>query len=202
MKRLLLFLLLFPLLCIGTPDTGCNIKIVAKGLKPGGMCMLASYYGDKQYIKDSAAINEKGEVIFKGTEKWPQGIYLFVPPSKQHYFEFVMDGPQNFTIETDTSDYVHTMKVKGSEENKFFFDYQLFMAGKQKELEPLDAMYKKVKMNKDSAKLVLDKITAINKSVKEYKSNFIKAHPGTFVAKLFKAMEEPEVPEAPILASG
>ena len=184
-----------------TPPTGCNIKIVSKGLKEGSMCLLACYYGDKNYIKDSAKANAKGEVIFTATEKYDQGIYLFVPPSKK-YFDFVMDAEQNFTLETDTLDYIKHMKVKGSEENKYFYEYQSFMGVKQKQIEPLRDLYKKVKDNKDSAKIVGDQIAAIDKEVMDYKNNFIKAHPTTFVSKIFRAMEEPIVPEAPILANG
>jgi peroxiredoxin len=182
---------------------GYNIKISAKGLKPGSMCQLARYYGDKQYIMDSAKVNEKGDVVFKGTEKWPQGIYLFVPPGKSRYFDFVMDEGQNFSIETDTTDFVKSMKVKGSEENKFFYDYQNFMSARQKSVEPLKAAYTRLKdKNKDSAKIISDKMAAIDKEVKEYKDNFIKNNPKTFVAKLFKAMDEPVIPEAPLLANG
>lgn len=182
---------------------GFNIKITAKGLKPESMCQLARYYGDKQYIMDSAKVNEKGEVIFKGTEKWPQGIYLFVPPGKNKYFDFVMDAGQNFSIETDTADFIKSMKVKGSDENKYFYDYQNFMSSKQKQIEPLQTAYKRLKdKNKDSVKIIQDKMAVIDKDVKEYKNNFIKEHPSTFVAKLFKAMEEPEIPEAPLLPNG
>src|SRR5207344_1117454 len=78
-----------------------------------------------------------------------------------------------------------------------------FISGKQKTIEPLQAAYKRVKETKpDSAKLVQEKISAIDKDVKEYKAEFIKNNPKTFVAKLFKAMEEPEIPEAPILPNG
>jgi peroxiredoxin len=186
----------------GNPE-GYSIKITAKGLKPEGMCQLARYYGDKQYIMDSAKVNEKGEVLFKGKEKWAQGIYMFVPPGKNRYFDFVMDEGQNFSIETDTADFIKTMKVKGSDENKFFYEYQNFMAGKQKENMPLQASYKRLKdKNKDSAKIVADKIAEIDKAVKQYKENFIKSNPKTFVAKLFRAMDEPEIPEAPLLPNG
>lgn len=182
--------------------SGYNIKITAKGLKEGTTCLLANYYGDKQYIKDSAKVNAKGEVVFKGTEKYPEGIYLFVPPNKK-YFDFVMDAEQHFSLETDTVDYILNMKVKGSMENKFFYDYQAFMAAKQKQIEPLRELYKSTtKTNKDSTKLLLDQMSAIDKEVKAYKLNFIKDNPKTFVAKLFVAMEEIEVPEAPLLANG
>lgn len=195
------FILYFSINSFAGNQEGYTIKITIKGLKDGSMCLLANYYGDKQYIKDSSLANAKGEVIFKGTEKWPQGIYLFVPPNKK-YFDFVMDEGQNFSLESDTLDFIKYMKVKGSEENKFFYDYQTFMSGKQKQIEPLQELYKKVKANKDSAKIVSDKISEVDKSVKDYKINFIKANPKSFVAKLFKAMEEPEIPETPILSNG
>jgi peroxiredoxin len=185
----------------GNPD-GYNIKITVKGLKDGESCVLANYYGDKQYIKDSAKANSKGEVVFKGTDKYPQGVYLFVPANKK-YFDFIVDEGQNFSLETDTIDYIKEMKVKGSAENKFFFDYQLFMSEKQKQIEPLRETYRNIsKNNADSSKLILDKMTAIDKEVKEFKSNFIKNNPTTFVAKLMKAMEHIDIPEAPVLADG
>lgn len=184
----------------GTQD-GYTIKITVKGVKEGATCILANYYGDKQYIKDSAIVNAKGELVFKGKEKFPEGIYLLVPPNKK-YFDFVMDAEQNFSLETDTTDLIKNMKVKGSEENKFFYDYQSFMSSKQKQIEPLQVLYKKTKNNKDSSKLLQDKIAAIDKEVKDYKLTFIKSNPKSFVSKLFKAMEEPEIPETPILANG
>lgn len=198
MRSLLLFLIPASLFA-GEPQPGYNIKIVAKGIPEGSTCLLANYYGEKQYIKDSAKVI-KGEVVFKGETKWDQGIYLFVPPSKR-YFDFVMDEGQHFSLEADTADYIKTMKVKGSEENKIFYEYQTFMASKQKQIEPLREQLKKVKA-KDSTKTIQDKITAIDEEVKSYRNNLQKEHPKSFVAKLMKAMQDPEIPEAPILANG
>ncbi|MGZ4059431.1 MAG: DUF5106 domain-containing protein, partial [Bacteroidia bacterium] len=184
----------------GNP-TGCSIKITSKGLKEGSMCLLACYFADKNFIKDSAKANAKGEVLFTNTEKYPQGIYLFVLPNKK-YFDFVMDEGQNFSLETDTTDFVKNMKVKGSDENKYFFEYNVFMAGKQKQIEPLRDELKSIKSSKDSTKMVQDKIAAIDKEVVNYKLNFMKANPKSFLTTLFKAMQEPIVPEAPILPNG
>jgi peroxiredoxin len=119
-----------------------------------------------------------------------------VQPNKK-YFDFVMDAGQNFSLETDSTDFIKNMKVKGSEENKFFYDYQQFMAEKQKMIEPLRETYTRVKNNKDSAKIVSDKISAIDKEVIKYKVDFIKTHPNTFVAKIFDAMTENQIPDAP-----
>jgi peroxiredoxin len=112
-----------------------------------------------------------------------------------------MDAEQNFTLEADTTDYIKTMKIKGSEENKIFYEYQSFMASKQKQIEPLREELKKVKA-KDSTKTIQDKITAIDEEVKNYRIDLYKTHPKSFVAKLMKAMQDPEIPEAPILENG
>lgn len=181
---------------------GYNIKVSAKGLKEGDKCLLANYYGDKQYIKDSAKVDAKGEVVFKGKEKLPQGIYLIVPPTKNKYFDFVMDAGQNFSLETDTLDYVKYMKSKGSEENKFFYDYQHFMMEQQNRIEPLRNRINVLKKGDDSIKIIQKEMVDIDNGVKEYKANFIKAHPQSFIAKLFKAMDDPIIPDAPILSNG
>lgn len=181
---------------------GYNLKFTIKNLKEGSKCLLANYYGGSQYKQDSATSNAKGEIMFKGTEKYPQGIYLIIIPSKR-YFDFVMDAGQHFSMETDTLDFVKNMKVKGSDENKYLYDFQNFMFQMQKKVEPLQADYKRVKdKNKDSAKIVQAKMAALDKEVKDYKANFIKNNPKSFIATLFKAMHEPEIPEAPVMADG
>lgn len=180
---------------------GYNIKITVKGLKEGSNCLLANYYGGQALKVDSAKTNAKGELTFKGNEKYPEGVYLLQIPNKT-YFDFIMDVGQNFSLETDTTDFIKDMKVKNSDENKFFYDYQNFMLKEQRLMEPLQEQYKKIKSNKDSAKLIEAKITSIDKDIKNYKLNFIKNNPKSFVATLFKSMEDPEIPEAPVLSNG
>jgi peroxiredoxin len=196
----ILLLSFFSLTSLAQKKDSYDIKITVKGLKEGSTCLLANYYGEKQYIKDSAKANAKGEVEFKGDTKWQEGVYLFVLPNKK-YFDFIMDANQTFTLEGDTTDFIKTMKIKGSDENKFFYEYQNFMTSKQKQIEPLRNELKTIK-DKDSTKNIQDKLAGFDKEIKDYKSNFIKNNPKTFVAKLFKAMDEPEVPEVPILSNG
>src|SRR5271170_6023422 len=85
-------------------DPAYSLKIKVAGVKDS-MCYLANYYGDKQYIHDSARSDAMGRYVFEGKEKLPGGIYLFVLPSRK-YFEVLIDHDQNFTMETDTIDMV------------------------------------------------------------------------------------------------
>lgn len=178
-----------------------SIKFKIKGLAKDSVCLLANYYGEKQYIQDSAKSDANGNLIFTGKEKLKGGIYLVVLPGKK-FFDLLVDQSQDFTMETDTADYVKNMKIKGSEDNKQFYEYLNFIANKQKEVEPVRELMKKTKNNKDSTKLLSDKLNKIDKEVKGYKLGFIKDHPKTLLAKIFGAMQEPEVPEAPKLANG
>ncbi len=193
-------LLLSPLTTLAQSKGGHDIKIAVKGFKPGTTCILGNYYGDKQYIKDSAKVNEKGEIVFKGPDKYPQGVYIIIPNNKK-YFDMVMDENQHFTLESDTLDYVNNMKVKGSEENSFFYSYQKFIVTQQRLVEPLRTQLKATK-DKDTIKLLSDKITKIDNEVKNYKKEFVKNNPKSFIAKLFTAMEDPEIPDSPVLANG
>ena len=186
-------------------DKGYDLKFKVKGLKKDCVCYLANYYGDKQYIQDTAKVNAEGWIEFKKGKKLPGGIYLMVMPKKK-YFEFIMDEGQDFKMETMEADsakgFVKEMRVQNSKENSNFYDYLKFIDAKQEAVMPLQAKLKKVKNKKDSAKPLIDQITKIDNEVKAYKTDFIKKTPTSFVTNLFKAMTEVEIPEAPLLKNG
>lgn len=176
------------------------IKATIHGLKDT-VCYLGNYYGDKQYIKDTAKVDSKGYCEFKGDEKLPGGIYLVVTPAKR-YFELIIDNEQTFSLETDTNDFIGKMKIKGSEDNQMFYDYLRYINKEQKEAEPLRDQLKKVKGNKDSTKLLQDKLSVIDKDVQQYKLDFISKHPDALLSKVFKASRDPDIPEIPVLSNG
>lgn len=192
-------LILSSKLFAGTPE-GHDIKIKLKGFKEGTVCILGNYYGDSKRITDSAKVDANGEMLFKGTDKYKQGFY-FIYHANKIYFEFLMDKEQHFSMEMDTVDYVNSIKIKGSEENTTLFNYQRFIAAQGKRAQPAQEQLKKTK-NKDSIKILSEKITIIDKEVKAYMDKLIKDNPNTFIGKFIKATQEVEVPEAPLLANG
>ncbi len=198
---LALFFILLSLFSFAADDGGYTIKVKIKGLHKDSVCYLANDYGDKQFIRDTARADASGQLVFSKKEKLHGGIYFLVL-SKHRIFDFLVDNQQNFSMETDTSDYVKYMKIKGSEDNKLFYEYMNYISSRQKEVEPLQAQFKKVKNSKDSTKMIRDKISKIDKEVKTYKADFVKKHPGTLQARVFSAMTEPEIPEAPKLSNG
>ncbi|HET6225473.1 MAG TPA: redoxin domain-containing protein [Bacteroidia bacterium] len=199
--RVLPFLLLSSLLLAKGDPEGASIKITVKGFKEGTTCNLVNYYGDQYFITDSAKVGANGEMLFNPSTKYPEGIYFLLPPERRKYFDFIIDKNQHFTMETDTLDCVAKMKVKGSEENEFFYDYQRFMMTEGKIAEPLRAALKSTK-NKDSIKLITEKIQKIDAEVRSFRDIYAKNHPESFVVKLFKSNEEVDIPQPPLLPNG
>jgi len=179
---------------------GYNIKIKVNGLKDT-LCYLANYYGDKQYIKDSARVNSTGNITFKGVESLPGGIYLFVFPNKT-YFEIMVDKFQSFSMECDQSDAINTMKINGSQENSDFYNYLQFIQKKSIDMESLKAEKSRILAEGKSAESILAKMKAVDTEVVTFKNNYIANHPGSFLAAIFNASKETEIPDAPLLPNG
>jgi peroxiredoxin len=89
------------------------------------------------------------------------------------------------------------MQVKGSPENKLFNDYQRFIGGRTKESMGLKARLDANKENKDSTKILKDKMSALDKEVKDYRFKIMHDQPASMLTLIFKTMQEPEVPDFP-----
>ncbi len=164
-------------------------------------CFLANYYGDKQYIVDTVRADGNGTVVFQGKETLPGGIYLFVFPDKR-YFEMIIDKEQYFSMETSWDDPIHNMKVTGSKENEFFYNYLVYAIELQKSSSQMQDMLKSATSEKDSTAM-REQLIANDKKMDEYRLNFQQDHPESFLAKVFKSMPEPVVPkEIPVLSNG
>lgn len=199
MKRILLTLLILSVLpAVLLAQTAAkpqpmNLKVHVKGLTSGTV-ILANYYGDKQYIQDSAKVDANGNFVFKADTAVPGGIYILVLPGKK-FMEVVITDVQNFSMDTDSSDLVKNMKVTGCKENQYFYEYLNYLNGKQKEIEPYQNALKTARehKNQDSIKLMQAKVDKIDSTVKAYKRDYYKKkHPETFMAKVMRAMDEPD----------
>jgi len=185
--------------CQAPKTSGYDIRFKLKGYKDSS-AIIAHYYGDNQYIpKDTAKFDAKGNLQFSGKKDLPEGVYLLVLP-KNRYVEFLV-GEQFQSLEFDTSDAISTMKVKEGIENQIFYSYQKTMSLKSKEAQPIKAKMAKTK-NADSTAELKKQLEAIDKEVKAFREKLFLDNPKSLAIKLFKAAQEPEVPEIPILANG
>ena len=198
---LVLFTLIFGYNVVVAKDKEAyNISIKINNIS-NTECYMGYHFAEKQYVSDTLKVDAKGNMVFTGTKPLDGGIYLVVTPNKK-YFEVIIADETEFSLETDTLDFVKHMKVKGSKENEWFYAYLNYMADKSKELEPLNKKYEALKANKDSADAIRAKMAKVDKEVKDYKINFMKTHPNSFLAKIFRTSQDPEVPDAPKLPNG
>jgi len=196
----LLLCLMVGLAFAGTNKTPMNIKLSVKGLESSTM-ILANYYGDKQYVKDTLIFDKKGTITLKADTTLPGGVYLAVfPVLGNRYFEFII-SESNFTIETDTNDLTGHVKVSNSVENTLFYDDMRFLGHMKQASDSIGKLYKDAKEQKDKDKL-REQLVKIDQDVKAKRNEVITKNPTLFYAKLLKSMRDIDVPDAPRDAKG
>jgi thiol-disulfide isomerase/thioredoxin len=200
-KSLLVIVFIFLVAFSNASKSGHDIRIKIEGAEDS-LLMLASYFGSKTVIIDTTFLDKKGYYRFAGDEDLDRGIYIIASEKKSKYFEFIVNDEQKITFETNKENIVEDMSIKGSTENRLFFDYLVYNTKKYKEMEALQEDLSRVKGDEDSTKLVKEEMQTINDEVEEYKLKFIEEHPTTFMASFFKAMQEVEIPDPPILENG
>ena len=168
-----------------------------KGIKDT-TCMLAYYYGDKQYAKDTADIDNDGRFVFSGTDTIDHGMYMVVLPDG-NYFEMVVTE-ERFSFSTSIDDLIGNMKFSNSYENEKIYGYMQFISKKQKALKELQGS--KENANENDAKNIDIQIEEMGKIVMDFQENFTTNNPDILFSKILNASKEVEIPDAPLLEDG
>ena len=193
-KWIPLLVLLVVLLVKSAVAAPKGYKISVKLKASGDTCLLlAHYYGDKQYLDDTAFVNRQGVFEFTGEDKLPEGMYIIAGQNKSRLFDFFLTGNQRMEFSCDPKEVSKTMEAKGSDENKLFYSYISFIGNKQTEIEPFVKWKQSPKANPDSASLVKEKMDGIDKEVKAYIRNFYTSNPDLLAARFVKANNEPDL---------
>lgn len=190
-----LFLLTFIIIQHSVIAQRLNIEFSIEGL-PNQEIIIAHHFGENTLVDDTIQLNNDGYGVFTRDTLLPKGLYLCIYPDHS-YFEFILDEDQKFemstTIGKSAEDYIKNMKVKGSEINSVFIDYQLFMVDLNKQSNDLRQALKNDPNNKE----LKDKIEGLNDKVKEKWASIKGNYPDSFISKMLTALEEIEVPEPP-----
>jgi len=184
----LLFFLFF--CCPGFSQRGIRINFKIIGLKDT-TCLIANYYGNGTYIKDTVKVDAAGRCTFKVQDSLPKGMYIFVVSEKLH-FDFVINNDSRFTMETDLCDLSGKMVVSGSPENLLFYQYLDYNKKKYDEIQLL-IKGKRVESHPSDSVEIQKKIDSINQEIINYKLDLIKKYPSSFLAFMLNAMKEPSL---------
>jgi len=174
-----------------------NAYEITANIKPftKGNLYLGYHFGNKQYLLDSAKINENGDAVFSGPKKLQGGVYMIIYPEKNNWIECVIDQQQTFRLQTDTANPIFNLQINGSSDNTLFSIYQKksMDIGKQiAQLRNAGAQAKTPSAN-DS---INNKIRTLNQEMLAYRNAFQKEHPAHLLSAVFNLLKDPEVPPA------
>lgn len=155
---------------------GLKIKVTIKS-SPGKNLMLAFYYTDKIYVKDTIQLDKNGTGVFQFDSLLHQGLYKIYLDEKSH-FDFLLGADQQFTLTNEAYD-PREAKVEGSAETKGFFDYYRKLTGAQEKSKLLNdsiinlPVDKRENIRKELAKLNDDLLTYCKNESVKYKDSFL-----------------------------
>jgi hypothetical protein len=187
-----LFTLLICLTGITTVSAqGYKVTLQTPSYK-SGIAFLTYHWGKNLNIEDSAAVNNQGIAVFKGTKTLPPGIYSIVFPGKNVTADFFVDKEQVISIKADTTN-LQNMVVTGSKENILFQQYQKFIAVKGAQMQKERSAYNTSTTKEDSV-LHEANYNKYNKELNEYRNGIVTLQPKSMMAVLLNAMKEPPYP--------
>lgn len=176
-----------------------RLEFTVKGWKDT-TAYLAHYFGELTYLKDTAKVDQKGRFVFDG-KGLPQGVYIIVL-NKNKIFDFAVGKTTKFSMETDTTNIIGNMTVKGDEDNKIFFENLAYNGKRHKEAEPFvkvlqDSLASPEK--KKEARAAYDKIGA---EVMDYQKGLTEKYPDLLTSRLLKSGQSIKIPDPPKLPNG
>ena len=161
-------------------------------------CLLAYYFGDKQFAKDTAEIDSQGNFTFKGDEQLLHGMYMVVFP-EGNYMEMVVTENE-FSFKANSEDLISSMEFNNSKENEKFYGYMQHLGSQQKILNNLNSQ--KEGASESEKKSIQSKIDATTKVLIDFQNNFTNENSDILFSSILKSSKEIEIPDAPILENG
>ena len=172
---------------------GYRIEVEFKNLS-NDTIILGEYFTTRMIPKDTIVLDNKGNGVFEGENAFTGGLYLlYVDPS--HYFDLLLGDDQQLTIRADTSDLLHGIEFRESEDNLVFKEYKNFLQAKRVELEELNAQFNSASSPADSSR-IREQQKELNSQMEAYMDRIEADHPDLFVTDFIGATREPVPPES------
>ncbi len=182
---------------------GYTIKLKIEDA-PEEKVLLCHYFGKagKVFKDDSVSLNKAGVGMMKSSEKIQGGIYILLFEDRKANMEMILLNGDNFTLQTKKEDMSRYAKFSGKSENNIFYAYQDYLRTYGEGYRILENKLKNSKTKTDST-TIYNKLSDKQDELTAYRKGVVKKNKGTFMAKLFLAVENPVVPEElPMLPDG
>lgn len=183
------------------PSAGYNIPFTLTPYKKTWV-YLGTTLGKNYILVDSSLVDGQSKGVFKGKTKLTQGIYFFVSPNRSKLFDFLVDGPQHFTVTGDSAS-AEPGSITGSPDNTLFLDYTHFLSEIGPKMNEIDVQLKSPNLNKDKEADLKKQWGVYNRQMIQYRENITKTHPNSVLTVVFNLLKTPEIPtKLPALPNG
>ena len=185
MRLLLLSFLSCFFLTTASAQDGYRIEVEIDGYNEQEL-YLGEHFGQKQYLKDTAYVNDDGRFVFSGEEPLPGGVYLVVMAPDNNYFQLLItEDEQRFRLKTEAANPSLTSEFENAPDNTLFYEYMRFLEKKKPEADELSkAMETATGKEKEKLQAKREKLDA---EVSKYQTELISQHPNTLTAAIIQA---------------
>lgn len=192
MKKIILFsLILYSV--FGFASSDYNISITINGIK-NEEALLAYYYENSKYVQDTIFFNDKGIATIKGKKNYPNGVFLVTFPKHNYkYFDLIIHTERNFSLSSDTLNFINSMKVTNSIENKALYEDLKFMEPAGKYIDSLKKTLKDTTLNDAQRKDINEKINKQAQANIKHREKIAHQYNNTFYGSLVKIMQSPRI---------
>ena len=158
---------------------------------------LVIHYNDKLILKDSVKPSKKCKFVFKGPDRYDDGMYSLVSMDKKLYLSFILDNNQHFTYNLDTTMNVDNFSVVNSPENSEMLRFQKKTVQASKDANACSQKIKDFETvgNADSASFYREKLSHINNEMTDFINDLIDRNPDFLFSKMQKSYKAVDIPE-------
>ncbi len=200
-KRIfLLFALVTYTMSCAMADKGYRISVKIEGLTEGDV-LLAYHFGDRQYLQDTARMEQPGVYVFEKEERLDPGMYLVVVPG-QKFFEVIVDQNQHFGITTRMDEFVERTQFTNSPDNEAFYEYLRFIRSQSDQIGALREELAAENLPDARRQELNSQMETVDAAVKQRQKEYTNLFPNGLFTRVLLAQQEPEMPEAPMKEDG
>lgn len=157
--------------------------------------ILGNYFGEKTLVKDTMYATSKGKFRFVLKDSLPVGVYLVLLKPGNEFFQFIANGTDKTVNVYADAKVLDEVDVKGSPENKAFYDYMKYLKKIRPVADTLKAQMDRAKAAGKPTTTEEKGLADLDKEVQQEQKNIIEKFPGSVLALMLKANIEPVIPD-------
>ncbi|MBK8370023.1 MAG: DUF4369 domain-containing protein [Saprospiraceae bacterium] len=157
--------------------------------------ILGNYFGEKTLVKDTILAKSKGRFVYQPKDTVALGVYLVLLKPSNDFFQYLVNGIDKEVTVYANAKVLDEVDVKGSPENKAFYDYMKFLKTIRPEADTLKAQLDRTKKAELPTTKEEKALEDLDKKVQKEQNDIIAKYPGSVLSLLLKANIEPVIPE-------